>query len=118
MDAERKRQLADLERRRTVPTRTSLPLEAYAGRYESALYSDLHVTAAAGRLKFQFGDYSGTLEHWENDAFYGHAVIEPFLDWLVKFSLAEDRTVRGLEIVHIGWKDPDERFVFSRAVRN
>ena len=62
----------------------------------------------------KFGTYSATLEHWEKDAFYGHAVIEPFLDWLVKFDIGEDGSVTGLEVIHIGWKDPDERFIFTR----
>jgi hypothetical protein len=26
----------------------------------------------------------------------------------------DNRTVRGLEMVNIGWKDPDERFLFTR----
>jgi len=33
----------------------------------------------------------------------------------VKFKVDEDaRDVTGLEIVHLGWKEPDERFVFRR----
>jgi CubicO group peptidase (beta-lactamase class C family) len=106
--------LQKLKESRAAGTQPSLPLEAYAGRYVSKLYSDLHLTAADGRLSVKFGPYSATLDHWEHDAFHAHAVIEPFLDWLVKFEIAEDRSVRGLEIVNLGWKDPDQRFLFTR----
>ena len=66
-------------------------------------------------IQVKFGDYTAKLEHWEHDTFYGHAVIEPFFDWQVKFEIGNDKPlVRGLEIIHVGWKDPDERFLFMR----
>ncbi|MEK6262387.1 MAG: serine hydrolase [Planctomycetota bacterium] len=116
-DRDLKVELKKLEESRAKRTQPSLPLEAYAGTFASKLYSDLHVTAVDGRLRVKFGTYSATLDHWEKDAFYGHAVIEPFFDWLVKFDIGEDRSVTGLEIINIGWKEPDERFVFTRRTR-
>ncbi|MBC7817766.1 MAG: serine hydrolase [Planctomycetaceae bacterium] len=116
-DRDLKIELKKLEELRAKDTQPSLPLEAYAGRYASKLYSDLHVTVVDGRLRVKFGTYSATLDHWEKDAFYGHAVIEPFLDWLVKFDIAEDRSVKALEFINIGWKDPDERFIFTRRAK-
>ena len=95
-------------------TQPTLPLQSYAGRYASKLYADLHLIAADGRLSVKFGEYSATLDHWEHDTFHAHAVIEPFLDWLVRFEIAPDRSVPGLEIIHLGWKDPDERFLWSK----
>jgi hypothetical protein len=74
------------------------------------------VTVVDGRLHVKFGDYAATLDHWDQDTFYGHAVIEPFLDWLVKFQADEQRSIQALEIIHVGWKDPDERFLFTRRV--
>ncbi|MBI3468668.1 MAG: serine hydrolase [Planctomycetes bacterium] len=114
MDREVKTQRAELEKHRKSGTRPSLPLTEYGGTYQSKLYYDLVVTVGDGRLHAQFGDYAGTLEHWEHDSFYGHAVIEPFLDWLVKFDIDEQGAVEGLEIIHVGWKEPDERFMFRR----
>jgi CubicO group peptidase (beta-lactamase class C family) len=114
MDRERKKQLTDLEKHRKNGTQPSLPLAAYAGKYRSALYYDLDVTVVDGRLRAQFGDFAGTFDHWDGDTFYSHAVIEPFLDWHVKFDLNQNRAVSGLEIINIGWKDPDERFLFTR----
>ncbi|MBI3862465.1 MAG: serine hydrolase [Planctomycetia bacterium] len=114
MGRDLKDQFAQLKKDRKTETQPSRPLAEYAGAYRSALYSDLDVTAVNGRLRVKFGAYTATLEHWENDSFYGHAVIEPFLDWLVKFDLGPAGSVHGLEIINVGWKDPDERFLFIR----
>src|SRR4029453_4942635 len=116
MDVVHKEQLAELTKNRKPRTHPSLPLAAYAGTYKSKLYPDLAIKGADDPLEAQFGPYTAPLQHWELDAFYGHAPIEPFLDWLGKIDLdAELRSVRGLEIIHVGWKDPDERFLFTRS---
>lgn len=116
MDRDRKKQRTELETNRKEGTRPSLPLPAYAGTYRSKLYSDLDVTVADGQLRIRFGNYAAKLDHWDHDSFYGHAVIEPFLDWLVKFEIDKNRAVRGLEIMHVGWKEADEQFLFERRV--
>jgi CubicO group peptidase (beta-lactamase class C family) len=113
-DRDLQAELQKLKESRAAGTQPSLPLAAYAGRYASKLYSDIHLTAADGRLSVKFGPYSATLDHWEHDTFHAHAVIEPFLDWIVKFDINADRSVRGLEIINLGWKDPDERFLWSK----
>jgi CubicO group peptidase (beta-lactamase class C family) len=105
---------AEMEKSRKAGTQPTLALAAYAGTYRSVLYSDLTLTVEGDGLRVQFGDYSAALTHWEQDAFYGRTVIEPYFDWLVKFQLEEDRRITGLEIVNVGWKDPDERFLFTR----
>ena len=115
MDRTRKEQLAELEKSRKGGTEPTLPLANYAGTYRSKLYPDLTISAEGDRLQVQFGPYTAKLDHWEQNDFHGHAVIEPFLDWLVKFDFSPDRrTIQGLEIIHVGWKEPDERFVFVR----
>jgi CubicO group peptidase (beta-lactamase class C family) len=113
VDRDRQQQRAELEKARKMDP-LSLPLAAYAGTYRSALYGDLQTTIANGRLRVQFGEYAASLEHWDGDSFYAQAVIEPFLDWHVCFDIDQERQVRGLEIVHVGWKQPDERFLFVR----
>jgi CubicO group peptidase (beta-lactamase class C family) len=116
MGRDRDQQRAELEKSRQAGTRPSLPLASYAGVYASRLYGNLTLTLVDDRLHVQFGDYAAGLEHWEQDAFYGRAVIEPYFDWLVKFDFAQTTgMVRGLEIVHVGWKDSDERFLFQRS---
>jgi hypothetical protein len=84
------------------------------GHYESDLYGLLEVRQGPRDLSVHFGDHSGELSHWQDNSFLGHAVVEAFLDWLVKFQVAGDEAT-GLEIVHIGWKDPDERHFFRRV---
>jgi CubicO group peptidase (beta-lactamase class C family) len=115
MERDRKTQFAELEKKRKSDTQPSLPLMQLAGIYRSTLYRDLKLTAEGRHLRAEFGRYTGALEHWENDTFYGHSVIEPFLDWLVKFDIDAQGSVTGLEIINVGWKDPDERFLFTRV---
>jgi CubicO group peptidase (beta-lactamase class C family) len=105
---------AELERGRTPDTKPSLALEKYAGRYDSDLYGGLEVHHEQGRLFVQFGDHAGGLSHWQDDTFYSPAVVVTYLDWLVKFHI-EGESVDRLEVVSIGWKDPDEQHVFRRV---
>jgi hypothetical protein len=99
-----------------VTTETVFPIASCTKSFTAACIAVLvlRVSVVDGQLRIEFGDYSAKLDHWQQDSFYGHAVIEPFLDWLVKFDIDRARFVRRLEIIHVGWKDPDERFVFTR----
>jgi hypothetical protein len=110
----RAEQKTELDKGHISNTKPSLRLNEYAGRYESDLYGRLTITHDGGRLRVVFGNFAGELEHWQDNTFYGRAIVEPFLDWLVKFRVANDHAVPDLEIVHIGWREPDERHVFHR----
>jgi hypothetical protein len=66
-------------------------------------------------LRVKFGIHGGTLTHWHHDQFYGRAIVEPFLDWLVKFDVADSKSITSLEVISVGWKDPDERHIFRRV---
>ena len=111
----RDEELRRLERTRVAGTKPSLPLEEYAGDYESELYGLLAVRHEAGRLSVRFGDHGAELSHWQGDTFHARAVVEPFLDWLVTFGPGGARSAGELEVVHVGWKDPDERHIFRRG---
>lgn len=113
-DRARREQWAELDKNRRSGTRPTLPLKDFAGDYDSRLYGRLQVRFASDRLSVRFGDHGAELAHWQDDSFHAPAVVEPFLDWLVKFQVAPDKSVTGLEIVHVGWKDPDERHRFQR----
>ena len=113
LERARDEQQAQLDKERVAGTQPSLLLEKYAGKYESELYGTLVVRQQGDKLWVQFGDHVAELSHWQNDSFFGHAVVESFLDWLVKFQVS-DSSVTELEIVSIGWKDPDERHFFKR----
>ena len=111
---DRREMLAELQQSRAPDTQPTLSLKEYAGTYRSTLYCDLEVQVVDGRLHVQFGEYSAPLDHWDHDRFYGRGVIETYLDWLIEFQITDEGDVEGLEFVNIGWKDPDERFLFTR----
>lgn len=113
-DKTRREHKAELEKERVPGTKPALPLEKYAGKYESDLYGILEVLHKDGQLSVRFGDHSGDLSHWQDDVFYSPAVVESFLDWLVKFYVA-DKSVDRLEVVSVGWKDPDEKHIYRRV---
>src|SRR5947209_4519918 len=54
---------------------------AMLGNYESDLYGLLRIHHEVGKLRVEFGIHGGDLEHWQDDMFYGRAIVEPFLDW-------------------------------------
>jgi CubicO group peptidase (beta-lactamase class C family) len=105
-----------LEKVRVAGTKPALPLDRYAGTYESKLYGTLEVRLEGDHLAVRFGDHAAALEHWQHDMFYGGSVVEQFLDWLVMFHVADGAADR-LEIMHVGWKDPDEKQIFRRVPR-
>jgi CubicO group peptidase (beta-lactamase class C family) len=114
LERTRDEQRTELDKSRVLNTKPSLALEKYAGKYESDLYGLLDVEHGPRGLSVQFGDHSAELSHWQDDMFFGKAVVESFLDWLVKFEV-KDGAVARLEVVSIGWKDPDERHFFRRV---
>ncbi|HEX4931570.1 MAG TPA: serine hydrolase [Gemmatimonadaceae bacterium] len=69
-DAAKKAEEA-LEKARVAGTKPSLALDKYVGTYNDSLYGDIVVSAKDGGLRFQFGRFGGTLEHWHYDSFRG-----------------------------------------------
>jgi hypothetical protein len=58
----------ELEKGRVVGTRPTLPLSAYAGRYEDALYGTVSVQAQGEVLRLTQGpELQARLEHWNYD---------------------------------------------------
>lgn len=110
----RAEQLAKAAESRKEGTLPSVPLTSFTGAYNMPFYGDLQVTVVDNQLHADFGQYHVAFEHWDDNRFYARGAIVPLFDWLVSFDVADDGAVRGLEITHIGWADPDERFVFSK----
>lgn len=107
---------AILEKTRTAGTKPSLPLEEFAGTYESRLYGKLTVSHDDGWLSVKFGEYTTPLSHWQNDAFYARTPIRLTFDWLLTFGLSSQGHVEHVTVTHVGW-DEDERdhvFVLSQ----
>jgi hypothetical protein len=58
------------EAERVKGTTPSLPLERYAGTYQSEMYGETEVALENGKLVTRFGpNFNGDLEHWHYDTF-------------------------------------------------
>lgn len=112
---ERDRQKARLTEQRQPDRPPTHTIERLAGRYESPLYGEVQFRPDGAELDVTFGNYSARLQHWDGNSYYGVAVVEPFLDWLVKFQPGTDRADDQLEIVSVGWANPDDRHIYRRA---
>jgi CubicO group peptidase (beta-lactamase class C family) len=72
IDAANEKKQKDFEALRVMNTSTSLPLEAYAGKYTDPLYGELIITAENGKLRAVGNNFvKATLEHWHYDTFRG-----------------------------------------------
>jgi len=64
------KRLAAVKAMRVQNTATTLPLEAYAGKYSDPFYGSLDVTFANGKLDITISkEAAGKLEHWQHDTF-------------------------------------------------
>jgi CubicO group peptidase (beta-lactamase class C family) len=104
-DAEWAERIAD----RLPDTRPGLPLEAYAGGYESPILGEVTVVVANGELKLQTATVDFSMSHWHLDTF-----LVEYQPWALRefaeFRIAPDATVTGMELfgdtmVRIGEKD-------------
>jgi hypothetical protein len=59
----------DREARRQRDTRPTLELAGYVGKYEDPAYGTAEVTLANGTLVWKWGQFSGELDHYQNDTF-------------------------------------------------
>ena len=65
------------EIRRKTGTKTSHPLEDYAGDYENPGYGNLKVELNSQGLQFTFNKITTPLEHWHYDTFNGKEAEDP-----------------------------------------
>lgn len=88
----------DFEAKRIINTRSSLPLEAYIGKYTDPLYGEVQVSALANQLVFNVNDFvKATLEHWHYDTFYGPYEKAWYGNATVRFTLSAAGKVEKLE---------------------
>jgi CubicO group peptidase (beta-lactamase class C family) len=103
-EAEREREASqrrqtEREKARVTGTSPSLPLEAYAGLYRSALSGDLEVDLEEGTLRLAYGpNYLGTLAHWHYDTWRVTWQNRSLGSDLVSFQLGSDGTVESLAL--------------------
>lgn len=104
-----------LEKLRMVDTMPSLPLEKYAGTFDSKLYGRLAVRRNGGRLSVSFGEFTTETSHWEDDSFYVRTPTRLTFDWLLTFSVSDDGKATSVSIKHVGWDSDEKDHVFVRA---
>jgi CubicO group peptidase (beta-lactamase class C family) len=105
---------ARLEKSRTRGTKHSLPLENYAGVFESKLYGRMTVHHDSGRLSLTFGDFLTDLSHWQDESFYARAPTRLTFDWLVTFGRNDDGQITHVTVKHVGWDNEEKDQVFVR----
>ena len=82
---------------RLADTRPGLPLEAYAGRYDSPILGEVTVVAADGRLTLKTAKVGFSMSHWHLDTF-----LLEYQPWALRefaeFHVAPDATVTGMKL--------------------
>jgi CubicO group peptidase (beta-lactamase class C family) len=106
---------ARLEKTRTAGTKPSLPLEKYAGTFDSRLYGRLVVRHHGGRLSVTFGQFTTDLSHWQDNSFYVRAPTRLTFDWLLTFGLSGDGQVADVTVKHVGWDKEEKDHLFVRG---
>jgi CubicO group peptidase (beta-lactamase class C family) len=99
---------ARLEKARTPGTKPALPLDQYAGVYESPLYGKLIMRHEDGKLSLTIGAFTTDLMHWQDESFYARAPTRLTHDWLLTFARSHDGRIMHVTVKHVGW-DQDER---------
>jgi CubicO group peptidase (beta-lactamase class C family)/pimeloyl-ACP methyl ester carboxylesterase len=106
---------ARLGKTRTAGTRPSLPLEKYAGTFDSKLYGRLVVRHQGGRLSITFGQFTTDLSHWQDNSFYVRAPTRLTFDWMLTFGLSGDGQVADVTVKHVGWDKDEKDHLFARG---
>jgi CubicO group peptidase (beta-lactamase class C family) len=88
------------EAARVRGTQPSLPLAAYAGRYEDAYYGAAAVRFRRGRLLLEYGKaVAGPLTHWHYDTFRLRPVRPPTLrSGYLTFTVGSDGRVEAMKV--------------------
>jgi CubicO group peptidase (beta-lactamase class C family) len=85
-------------------TRPSLPLAAYAGRYNDRMYGDLGIADESGRLVLRFSHspaLTGDLEHWQHDSFVARWRQRNIPDAYVTFALGPDGSIETMKMAAV-----------------
>lgn len=88
---------SDRDARRIAGTSPTLPLEAYAGRYDGAVHGTAEIALEDGRLVLRWSRLSVPLSHFHYDVFTARSE-EDWLDERVTFELGPDQKVESLTI--------------------
>jgi len=89
------------EAARVKTSKPSLPLGAYAGRYQDAWYGEATIVPEGGHLVLRFSrspSLTGDLEHWHFDTFVARWRDRTVPDAFATFALRPDGTVDALKM--------------------
>jgi len=99
---------------RDVRSGPSLPLPRYAGTYRDAWYGDVTIRQSNGALTIQFDHtpaLSGTLEHWQHDAFVARWTDRELrADAFITFALQPDGSIESARMRAVS---PETDFSFD-----
>lgn len=88
----------DFEAKRVVNTRSSLPLEAYIGKYTDPLYGEVQISILENQLVFNVNQFvKAKLQHWHYDTFYGPYEKAWYGNATARFILKTNGEVEKLE---------------------
>lgn len=88
----------DFEAKRVFNTRSSLPLEAYTGKYTDPLYGEVQVSVLDNQLVFNVNQHvKAKLQHWHYDIFYGPYEKAWYGNATARFMLKTNGEVEKLE---------------------
>ncbi len=95
----------DFKAKRVVNTRSSLPLEAYTGKYTDPLNGEIQVSISDNQLVFNVNNFvKATLEHWHYDTFYGPYEKAWYGNATAQFTLNTTGSVEKLEFDGLEFK--------------
>jgi len=103
--AKQDKAIAGLAKSRIANTRPSLPLKAYAGKYNHPVWGDIVITERNGKLGINSGigdENQGILQHWNYDSFKASFGDGRYGFSLLQFALAPDGSVASL-----AWENSD-----------
>jgi CubicO group peptidase (beta-lactamase class C family) len=92
---------AALEKSRIKDTKPSLPVVAYAAKYNDRMYGDITITEKNGKLAISFSHtklFTGTLTHWHYNTFKIDWVDPRVPDGFATFQFDSKENVTGFKI--------------------
>lgn len=94
--------ISSRKEKRVLDTKPSLPLEKYAGKYNSLIYGDIDVKLEDDKLRIYFEhtpDLSATLEHWHFDVWkINWDKTHAWFDFgTVQFNMTNNLDITGLD---------------------
>ncbi|MBS1542373.1 MAG: serine hydrolase [Bacteroidetes bacterium] len=105
-DAKNEKAIADFESKHVPGTKTSLPLDAYAGTYTDPLYGQVRIIVKGNSLDVSINNdvLKLSLDHWEYDSFRGWFEKKWYGKANAVFTIGADGTVSSVNLLGIDLK--------------